>query len=161
MTAILGSFAGYLHALLRIVAGYGYFLHGAQKIFGVLGAEQPMPIMSLMGAAGSIELVGGALIALGLFTPWVAFIASGEMAFAYFMGHVARSGGALFPVTNQGEAAVLYCFIFLYLAAKGTGPFGLEDSVPLSACRRPCWPARGMRGVPCGFQTGLSGPLSG
>ena len=126
MTAILGSFAGYLHALLRIVAGYGYFLHGAQKIFGVLGAEQPMPIMSLMGAAGSIELVGGALIALGLFTPWVAFIASGEMAFAYFMGHVARSGGALFPVTNQGEAAVLYCFIFLYLAAKGTGPFGLD-----------------------------------
>ena len=126
MTAILGSFAGYLHALLRIVAGYGYFLHGAQKIFGVLGAEQPMPIMSLMGAAGSIELVAGALIALGLFTPWAAFIASGEMAFAYFMGHVARCGGVLFPVTNQGEAAVLYCFIFLYLAAKGTGPFGLD-----------------------------------
>ena len=126
MTAIFGSSAGYFHALLRIVAGYGFFLHGVQKIFGLLGAEQPAPLLSLVGVAGLIELVGGALIALGLFTPWVAFIASGEMAFAYFMGHVARSGGLLFPVTNQGEPAVLYCFIFLYLAAKGSGPFALD-----------------------------------
>ena len=88
-----------------------------------------MSVLSLVGAAGLIELVGGVLIALGLFTPWVAFIASGEMAFAYFVGHVARSGGLLFPVTNQGEPAVLYCFIFLYLAAKGSGPFGLTTEL--------------------------------
>ena len=132
MTAILGSSAGYLHALLRIVAGYVFFLHGVQKIFGVLGAEQPVSVLSLVGAAGLIELVGGALIALGLFTPWVAFIASGEMAFAYFMGHVARSGDLLFPVTNQGEPAVLYFFIFLYVAAKGSGPFGLDGLRPTS-----------------------------
>lgn len=137
MTAILGLSAGYLHALLRIVAGYGFFLHGVQKIFGLLGAEQPVSVLSLIGVAGLIELVGGALIALGLFTPWVAFIASGEMAFAYFMGHVAPSGGLLFPVTNQGEPAVLYCFIFLYLAAKGSGPFGLDRLRTTSHPTRP------------------------
>jgi putative oxidoreductase len=126
MKPILGRFQSCVYGVFRIVAGYAFMLHGAQKLFGVLGTAGPVDFLSLMGLAGAIEFCGGALIAVGLFTSPVAFLASGQMAFAYFMGHVARSGGALFPVTNQGEAAVLYCFIFLYLAAKGTGPFGLD-----------------------------------
>lgn len=125
MTRFLDPYAECIHDTLRIVAGYLFMLHGLQKLFGVLGGQQ-MELVSLLGLAALIEAVGGALIALGLFTRPAAFIASGEMAAAYFMGHVAREGQFLFPVANQGEPAVLYCFLFLYLASVGPGAWSLD-----------------------------------
>ncbi len=121
----LDPWADCIRATLRIVAGYGFMLHGAQKLFGVLGGTQ-QEILSLLGIAAIIELVGGVLIAIGLFTRPVAFICSGEMAAAYFLGHVARFGAPLFPVANDGERAMLYCFIFLYLAARGPGEWAVD-----------------------------------
>ena len=124
MQRVLGRFEPYFYAALRIVAGVLFALHGAQKLFGVLGGKQ-MPLMSQMGLAGVIEFVGGLMIAAGLFTSWVAFIASGEMAVAYFQAHAPRGP---WPIQNGGELAVLYCFLFLYIAARGTGPFGISRS---------------------------------
>ena len=121
----LDPWANCILATLRIVAGYGFMLHGLQKLFGILGGTQ-QEILSLLWTAGAVELVGGSLIALGLFTRPVAFICSGEMAAAYFIGHIARSGAFLFPVVNDGERAVLYCFVFLYLAARGPGDWSVD-----------------------------------
>ena len=126
MEPFLGRFQSYVHGLLRIVAEYAFMLHGAQKLFGVLGTAGPVDYLSLMGLAGAIEFCGGALIAVGLFTSPVAFLASGQMAFAYFMGHVARNGDLLAPLINRGESAVLFCFIFLYFAAAGGGALSLD-----------------------------------
>lgn len=98
--------------------------HGLQKLFGWLGAKGAVELMSLMGAAGIIEVVGGTLIAIGLFTSPVAFIASGEMAFAYFMAHAPQG---LWPIMNGGELAVLYCFLFLYFAAVGSGRWSVDS----------------------------------
>ena len=114
-----------LLGLLRIVAGLLFLAHGLVKLFGfppgaMPGAQEPL---SLLGIAGIIELVAGALIALGLFTRPAAFIAAGEMAVAYWMMHAPRS---FYPVENQGDAAILYCFLFLYLAAAGPGAFSLD-----------------------------------
>lgn len=109
-----------------MVAGYAFMLHGAQKIFGAFGANGPVDYASRMGLAGIIELGGGALIMVGLFTAVTAFVASGQMAVAYFTAHVAASGGLLTPITNRGEPAVLYCFIFLFFAAAGGGAFSLD-----------------------------------
>jgi putative oxidoreductase len=108
-------------SLLRIVSGYLFLLHGAVKLF-----VAQMPLASLMGVAGIIELVGGILILLGLFSRVAAFICSGEMAFAYFMGHVAAKGHLLTPVNNGGDAAILFCFVFLYIAAAGPGPWSID-----------------------------------
>ena len=124
--SFLWRFRYQIHGALRIVAGYAFMLHGAQKIFGILGAESPVDYLSLRGLAGVIELVGGALIMVGLFTSLVAFLACGLMATAYFMGHVAPNGGLWAPLTNGGETAVLYCFIFLFLAAAGGGAMSLD-----------------------------------
>ena len=121
----LDSWADCILATLRIVAGYGFMLHGVQKLFGVLGGTQ-QEILSLLGIAGVIELVGGTLIAIGLLTRPVAFLCSGQMAVAYFLGHVARFGGFLFPVVNDGERAVLYCFVFLYIASRGPGEWSVD-----------------------------------
>lgn len=112
-------------AALRVVAGVLFACHGAQKLFGVLGGDS-VPILSRTGLAGLIELFGGGLIALGLFTPYVAFIASGEMAVAYFLAHAPQG---LWPIQNRGELAVLYCFLFLYIAARGAGPLSLDRLV--------------------------------
>ena len=125
MMRFLDPYAECIHDTLRIVAGYCFLLHGLQKIFGVLGGQQ-QELLSLLGVAGLVELVGGALIAVGLFTRPTAFLASGQMAVAYFLGHVAREGSFLFPVVNRGEPAVLYCFLFLYLAASGPGAWSLD-----------------------------------
>jgi putative oxidoreductase len=127
MERFLGPWTSQLYALLRIVAGLLYACHGAQKLFGVLGGvgEQPgmaVPLYSLAGLAGGIELVGGLCIALGLLTSYTAFIASGEMAAAYFIAHAPRS---FWPLQNNGELAVLYCFLFLYMAARGAGIWSL------------------------------------
>ena len=112
-----------IHDTVRIVAGVLFFQHGAQKIFGVLGAEASVELTSLLGLAGVIELAAGALIALGLFTPWAAFIASGQMAAAFFIAHAPRG---LWPIENQGEPAVLFCFLFLYLASRDSGEWSLD-----------------------------------
>lgn len=123
MQKVLGRYAPYFYALLRIVAGLAFAQHGAQKLFGLLGAKQAVPLMSQFGLAGVIEFVGGILIALGLFTSPIAFVASGQMAWAFFQSHLPRG---FWPIMNGGELAVLYCFIFLYFAAAGSGKFSLD-----------------------------------
>ncbi len=125
MTRFLDPYQECIHDTLRIVAGYAFMLHGLQKLFGVFGG-QSVEIASLLGVAALIETVGGALIAIGLYTRPAAFIASGEMAVAYFLGHVARQGSFLFPVANAGEPAVLFCFLFLFFAATGPGAWSLD-----------------------------------
>jgi putative oxidoreductase len=122
MDRFLGRHSEAIYAALRVIAGLMFAVHGAQKILGAFGGPK-VPLVSLMGLAGLIELVGGLLIALGLFTSWAAFIASGEMAVAYFMAHAPR--GPL-PPLNQGEPAVLYCFLYLYMAARGGGRYSLD-----------------------------------
>ena len=122
MNGILARVGPYIYTLLRIVAGLLFACHGAQKLFGVLGGNR-VPIMSQLGLAGGIELVGGLMIAAGMLTSIVAFICSGEMAVAYFKAHAPK---AFFPAQNGGELAVLYCFLFLYIAARGTGKWGIS-----------------------------------
>jgi putative oxidoreductase len=111
-----------IYALLRFVAGFLFACHGAQKILGAFGgAGGKLPPLIL--AAGWIELVGGALIAVGLFAGIAAFIASGQMAVAYFMAHAPNGP---WPIQNKGELAVLYCFLFLFIAARGSGSPSLD-----------------------------------
>jgi putative oxidoreductase len=114
-----------LLSVLRIITGFLFIEHGTQKVFNFPPADKPMPfeLMTMMGFSGILELVGGALILIGLFTRIAAFILSGEMAVAYFMAH-AKNG--FWPVNNHGELAVLYCFVFLYLFAAGGGPLSLD-----------------------------------
>jgi len=119
----LGPYSSYLYALLRIVAGLAFAQHGAQKLFGLLGGTA-VELTSQRGLAGVIEFVGGFLIAIGLFTSPVAFLASGQMAVAYFQSHVPRG---FWPIQNGGELAVLYCFIFLYFAAVGSGKLSIDS----------------------------------
>jgi putative oxidoreductase len=123
MESFLGRFKPYFYSLLRIVSGLLFAVHGAQKLFGVVGGSGPVNLMSQMGLAGIIEFVGGLSIALGLFTSVWAFLASGQMAVAYFQAHAPRG---FWPVQNGGEPAVLFCFVFLYIAAVGTGKWGLR-----------------------------------
>ncbi|MBZ6076246.1 DoxX family protein [Microvirga puerhi] len=113
-----------LLSILRIVAALIFMAHGTQKLLGFPASPNPAPaMMSLPWIAGILELVGGALLTLGLFTRPVAFILSGQMAVAYWMAHAPRS---FFPVLNGGDAAILYCFIFLYLVAAGGGLWSLD-----------------------------------
>lgn len=111
---------------LRIVSGLMFMQHGTQKIFGFPApARGPFELFSQMGVGGVLELVGGAMIVLGLFTRPVAFVMSGMMAVAYFQFH-ALSGG-VFPMVNQGELAALYCWVFLYLAFAGPGAWAVDQ----------------------------------
>ena len=120
----LGRFSEIAYTLLRVVAGLSFATHGTQKLFGYPpGGHGPVPVASLMGVAGVIEAVGGLMIALGFFAGFAAFIASGEMAVAYFKVHAPQG---FFPVVNEGEAAVLYCFLFLYIATRGSGRYALD-----------------------------------
>ncbi|HEX8282639.1 MAG TPA: DoxX family protein [Pyrinomonadaceae bacterium] len=115
-----------LLSVLRIVAGFLLMQHGMQKLLG-LPAPMPggtVPLLSLFGLAGALELVGGLLILLGLFTRPVAFILSGELATAYFMAHAPRG---FWPLLNQGELPALYSFVFLYLAVAGGGAWSLDS----------------------------------
>ena len=122
MTGWLSSLSNYAHAALRIVAGFLFACHGAQKLLGVLGGDR-VELLSLPGAAGVIEFFGGTLIAIGLFAPAAAFVASGQMAVAYFLAHAPQGG---WPIANRGELAVLYCFLFLYIATRDAGPLSLD-----------------------------------
>jgi putative oxidoreductase len=122
----LARFAPHIYALLRIVVGLLFAMHGSQKLLGFPGDKPPVEIASLMGLAGIIELVGGLLIAFGFLTRIAAFIASGTMAVAYFMAHAPQ--GAI-PLLNQGELAVVYCFVFLYIAAQGSGLWSVDNLI--------------------------------
>src|SRR5690606_35578552 len=114
-------------SILRIVAGYCLLWHGTSKYFGMPGnAIDGLQVFSMMGIAGLIELVAGVLLIIGLFTRAAAFVASGFTAAAYFIGHVATKGSFFFQTMNGGEAAVLFCFIFLYLAVAGAGPWPID-----------------------------------
>ena len=124
MERVLGRFSPYFYALLRIVAGFLFFQHGIQKLFGYPGTRPAVDVMTQAGLAGIIETVGGLMIAIGLFTSPVAFIASGEMAVAYFQVH---ARGSFWPMMNGGELAALYCFLFLYFAAVGSGRFSVDS----------------------------------
>jgi putative oxidoreductase len=121
----IGAYAPHAYATLRIVAGLLFVCHGLQKVFGMFGGADgaAAPLSSLLGIAGIIELIVGPLITLGLFTGYAAFIASGEMAVAYFIGHFPQG---FWPVQNGGEPAVLNCFVFLYIAAQGSGIWSLD-----------------------------------
>jgi putative oxidoreductase len=111
-------------SIVRIVGALIFMEHGTQKLLGFPASPNPGPaLMSLSWFAGVLELIGGALLALGLFTRPVAFILSGEMAFAYWMAHAPRN---FYPVLNGGDAAILYCFLFLYIAFAGGGPWSLD-----------------------------------
>jgi putative oxidoreductase len=114
-------------AVLRIVTAYLFVAHGTSKLLGVphIPSLDGVTLFSLMGFAGILELVGGVLLLVGLFTRPTAFILSGEMAFAYFMGH-ASQGNVLVPMLNGGELAVLFCFVFLFFAFAGGGAWSVD-----------------------------------
>ena len=120
-------YAPHAQALLRIVSGYLFMMHGVAKLFHVphVAMYDGVQLMSLIGLAGVLEMAGGALLVVGLFTRVVAFLLSGEMAIAYFTVH-ASHGNVPFPQLNQGEPAVLFCFAFLFLAAAGAGAWSID-----------------------------------
>ena len=114
-----------LLALLRIVGGLLFLEHGLSKFFGFPVPFPVHPLPPLLMAAGAIEVIAGSLVTIGLFTRLAAFIASGEMAIAYWMQHFPKSP---WPVANMGEGAILFCFIFLYLAAAGAGAWSVDGA---------------------------------
>jgi putative oxidoreductase len=109
------------YLVMRVIVGLTFAEHGAQKLFGLLGGRT-VPLASQFGVAGVIELVGGLLIAFGILATWASLIASGEMAVAYIQMHAPQG---FWPIQNRGELAVLYCFVFLYIAARGGGRWKL------------------------------------
>ena len=115
--------APHLLSALRIAAALTFMAHGTQKLFGFPASGPQFPMMSLLGAAGILETFGGLLMLLGLFARPVAFVLSGEMAVAYFTQHAPRG---TWPLVNGGELAVLYCFLWLYFAAAGPGPWSVD-----------------------------------
>jgi putative oxidoreductase len=125
MQRFLGKYSAYFYAILRIVAGLLFASHGMQKLFGWFGGNV-VPTGSIYWIAGVIELVTGLLIAVGFFTTYAAFIASGQMAVAYFYSHHQSTAEGWHPLVNRGEAAVLFCFLFLYIAAHGAGPLAID-----------------------------------
>jgi putative oxidoreductase len=137
-------YAPMTYALFRIVFGYVFLIFGLQKIFGWFGGAAA-PLMSMQGAAGIIETAGGLLIMIGLMTRPAAFVASGEMAFAYFYVHVMQLGmppmgpglplGLLVPQMNRGVDAALFCFAFLYIATRGAGAWSVDALIRGSGSR--------------------------
>ena len=126
ITAWCANWAPYLLSVLRIITAFLFMEHGSMKLLGYPAPMGDISLFSLMGLAGTLELVGGFLVLIGLFTRPVAFFLSGEMAFAYFMAHAPNG---FWPVLNHGEPAVLYCFIFLYQAAAGGGKWSADRMI--------------------------------
>lgn len=124
-TSICTRWSPHLLSVMRIVLAFLFMQHGGQKLFDfpVVKAGPALELLSLVGIAGLLELFGGLLLLLGLFTRPVAFVLSGQMAVAYFMAHAPKG---FWPIANKGELAALYCFAFLYLAAAGGGPWSLD-----------------------------------
>ncbi len=130
MAKFMTPYTAQTYAALRILAGFMFLWHGSQKLFGFpVSAMEGMPAFIQYGA-GSIELIGGALVMIGLFTRWAAFVSSGTMAAAYWMAHGLN---APLPLQNGGEMAVLYCFTFLFIAANGGGIWSVEGAKTSSA----------------------------
>ena len=117
------SFTPQVYALMRIITGFLFLWHGTQKLFGFPSAMKFEAPVHILFVAGPIELFGGLLVMVGLFTRWSAFLASGLMAGAYWMAHGTK---ALFPVDNGGDLAVLYCFVFLFISAYGPGVWSVD-----------------------------------
>ncbi|HLM01761.1 MAG TPA: DoxX family protein [Pyrinomonadaceae bacterium] len=126
MERFLGRYEPYFYALLRIVSGFMFLLHGTQKLFAFPPPAQPSPGGTFMTVTGALELVLGLLIMIGFLGGYAGFLASGMMAVAYFMAH--QPNGAL-PIQNGGELAALYCFIFLYIASRGSGVLSVDASM--------------------------------
>jgi putative oxidoreductase len=128
---VLSRYEAYVYALFRIVSGFLFMWHGTQKLFGYPpqqlppGVTAPAHLDALSAVGGTIELVGGVMIMTGLFAWLAAFIASGMMAVAYFMVHF--STAQFLPIVNRGEPAVVYCFLFLYIAARGSGVWSVDS----------------------------------
>jgi len=120
---MLARYADRIYAVMRIIVGLLFACHGGQKVLGLFGGAPPEAPAFVIWVAGTIELVGGLLVAIGLLTVPAAFLSSGLMAFAYFMAHQPQG---LLPIQNHGELAVIYCWIFLYIAAKGSGPLSVD-----------------------------------
>lgn len=123
MNFFMSLFNSRCYALMRIIIGFLFLCHGSQKLFGFPGTMPSGAPPFIVYGAGSIELIGGALVMVGLCTGWAAFISSGEMAVAYWMAHGLK---APLPIQNNGELAVVYCFIFLYISAHGAGIWSLD-----------------------------------
>ena len=123
MKFFLSKYGAQCYALMRMIAGFLFLWHGAQKLFGLPTPMPPgVPAFVIYGA-GPIEFMGGILIMIGLFTHWTAFIASGQMAVAYWMVHGTRT---FLPLLNEGELAALYCFVFLFIASQGGGIWSVD-----------------------------------
>ena len=115
--------APYVLSIVRIVVALLFIEHGTSRLFGFPSAIPTPHLLTMYWFAGAIELVGGLLVLPGLFTRWAAFVMSGEMAFAYFISHAPNG---FFPILNRGDAAILFCFVFLYLAFAGGGPWSVD-----------------------------------
>jgi putative oxidoreductase len=126
MERFLGRYEPYFYALLRIVAGFMFLLHGTQKLFAFPPPPQAMPGGTFMTVTGLLEVVLGLLIMIGFLGGYAGFLASGMMAVAYFMAH--QPNGAL-PIQNGGELAALYCFVFLYIASRGSGALSVDAAM--------------------------------
>lgn len=126
MQRILSVYEPQAYAIMRIIVSLLFLCHGLQKALGAFGGVNgaPAPFFSLLGIAGWLELILGLMIALGIFTVAAAFFASGHMVLAYFIGHFPQG---YWPILNQGELAVLYCFVFLYIAAHGPGIWSVDS----------------------------------
>ena len=124
MAGFMKKYEAETYAAMRIVVGLMFLLHGSQKLFGFPMEAPPMPT-ALLYLAGTIELVGGAFVAAGFMTRWAAFLCSGLMAGAYWMVHGLNH---LIPMLNNGEPAVIYCFVFLFIAARGGGKWSVDGS---------------------------------
>ena len=128
LDTLAAEWAPRLLSVLRIVSALIFLAHGTQKLFGFpprAGGAAGPEVLSLLWFAGALELVGGLLLLVGLFTRPVAFVLSGQMAFAYWIAHAPRNA---FPTLNGGDASILYCFVFLYMAAAGGGAWSLDQA---------------------------------
>ncbi len=125
MANFMRGYSEHTYAALRIVAGFLFLCHGASKLFGFPSPTPAGAPAAIIYTAGPIELIGGTLIMIGLLTRWSAFVCSGTMAVAYWVGHGTKG---LFPSQNGGELAVLYCFLFLYIAARGAGIWSADSN---------------------------------
>lgn len=132
MDRFFGRYSTYFYALLRIVVGFLFMIHGTQKLLGFPPAASPMQLNTMLTAAGIVELITGLLVMIGLSAGIAAFIACGEMAVAYFMVH--QPIGPL-PIQNGGELAVLYAFVFLYIASRGSGIWSVDSLMGRGAVR--------------------------
>ena len=126
MTRFLGPYTGIAYSAMRVIFAFLYLSHGLKWLFGAFGGR-PVPLTPLLMTAGVIETIGGSLMLIGLLTSWAAFIASGEMAVAYFIAHIPR--GSIVPIENGGEITVALCFGFLYIATYGSGPISIEGLI--------------------------------